>query len=199
MKLELLTHLLCLLRAAHWSHWTSHWQVQGDPFYGDHQMLAQIYEEIGEEIDTLAEKLVGEFGPMAVDPVEQAQHVAQLLEEHAHDDPIVRALSMEEHLQRELTVAYNRLKREDAMSLGLDDFIMGVANTHETFVYMLRQKTRLHKTAGRIAGSTVATITPTRIGTRALSVGPAGELKRADTARLLAALSPAQHQHMARG
>lgn len=199
MKQELLTHLLCLLRAAHWSHWTSHWQVQGDPFYGDHQMLGRIYEEIEDEIDTLAEKLVGEFGPAAVDPVEQAQHVAELLSAHADDNPIARALSLEESLQEEIADIYAQLKEHGGMSLGLDDFIMSVANAHETFVYLLRQKTRLHKTAGRIIGTTVANVTPTRVGTRALDVGPRGELARADTARLIASLAALPHQHLARG
>lgn len=176
MKLEILTHLLSLLRAAHWSHWTSHWQVQGDPFYGDHQMLSRIYEEIEDEIDTLAEKIVGEFGPAAVDPVAQARTTVQLLEELANEDPIARALAVEEMLQEQFALSYKHLKDENTMSLGLDDFIMSAANTHETFLYLLRQKTRMHKTAGampRIPGTTRALVVPTRVGTHAALPMPA--------------------------
>ena len=156
--MEILVALLAQLRAAHWSHWTSHWQTRGDPFYGDHQMFSKMYEGIEDEIDTLAEKLVGEFGPAAVDPVAQAHLMANMLEAHASDDPVQRALSVEEGLQDTFKHVYSELKDTGALSLGMDDFIMGAANTHDSFLYLLRQRTRLHKTAAllrRVADSTV--------------------------------------------
>ena len=60
--LPVLQLLLGALRGAHWSHWTSHWQVKGDNSYGDHQLISRIYEALIEEIDTLAEKIVGMYG-----------------------------------------------------------------------------------------------------------------------------------------
>lgn len=142
MKLEKLQHILGLLRAAHWAHWTSHWQVQGEPFYGDHLMLSRMYEAIEEEIDTLAEKIVGEFGAQAVDPVEQMHLAMQVLAEHENADPVVRSLSIEDYIQAELDVTYRQLKQGNMLSLGLDDFIMSIANAHETHLYLLRQKLR---------------------------------------------------------
>lgn len=142
MKLDKLTHILSILRAAHWAHWTSHWQVQGEPFYGDHLMLSRMYEAIEEEIDTLAEKIVGEFGAQAVDPVEQMHLAMQVLTEHENADPVVRSLSIEDYIQAELDVTYRQLKQGNMLSLGLDDFIMSIANAHETHLYLLRQKLR---------------------------------------------------------
>lgn len=144
MKLDRLLHLLSALRAAHWAHWTSHWQAQGTPFYGDHLMLARIYEAIEDEIDTLAEKVVGEFGYMSVSPVEQMQRALHIIEQHDNPDPIVRSLAIEDELQREIESVYRALKQADMLSLGLDDFIMGIANAHESHLYLLRQKLRTH-------------------------------------------------------
>lgn len=142
MKLDRLLHILCVLRAAHWAHWTSHWQARGAPFYGDHLMLARIYEAIETEIDTLAEKIVGEFGPASVSPVEQMQRALHILEQHDNPDPIVRSLAVEDELQREIEAVYRTLKHGDMLSLGLDDFIMSTANAHESHLYLLRQKLR---------------------------------------------------------
>jgi DNA-binding ferritin-like protein len=136
--------LLAVLRGAHWAHWTSHWQVQGETAYGDHLLMGKIYEGLIGEIDTLAEKIVGEYGPSAVSAVDQAQIMANKLlpiaEMHSANDPLVRALFIEETLQRVFKIIYNNLKKREAMSLGMDDFIMSTANQHETYLYLLRQR-----------------------------------------------------------
>lgn len=140
MKLDILLHILSMLRAAHWAHWTSHWQTRGLPFYGDHLMFSRIYEAIEEEIDALAEKIVGEFGPGAVHPVEQMQQALDILADFDDADPAKRSLSIEEALQKSLSESYRALKESDTLSLGLDDYIMSVANAHESFQYLLRQR-----------------------------------------------------------
>jgi len=145
-NLTTLQVLLALLRSAHWAHWTSHWQVKGESQYGDHQLLERIYTGLIEEIDTLAEKIVGMYGSSGVEPVEQAQLMANtilpLAEAHSENDPIRRALIVEEALQKCFYNIYNHLKEMKALSLGMDDFIMSIANEHETNLYLLRQRLR---------------------------------------------------------
>ena len=145
-SLTTLQVLLALLRSAHWAHWTSHWQVKGESQYGDHQLLERIYTGLIEEIDTLAEKIVGMYGSSGVQPVEQAQLMANtilpLAEAHSENDPIRRALIIEEALQKCFYNIYNHLKEMNALSLGMDDFIMSIANEHETNLYLLRQRLR---------------------------------------------------------
>lgn len=142
---QILSHMLAMLRSAYILHQTSHWQASGPMFYGDHEMLLRIYESVEDEIDTLAEKMVAKYGPLSVNPIEQAeiinQHV-QEMEQKSGGDPLMRAMLVEEDLQETFTNAYQHLKKANSMSLGMDDFIMGVANSHETNVYLLRQ--RLH-------------------------------------------------------
>lgn len=143
MKLEILQHVLALLRVIHLSHWTSHWQVKGTTFYGDHQLLDRLYNSLPEEIDTLAEKMVAEFGADAVDIEDQLPRfieVATPMKKEA--SPIQRALVYEELLQQELRKAYDALKSMEGLSLGLDDFIMSTANAHETNLYLMRQRLR---------------------------------------------------------
>ena len=143
-SLTILQVLLAMLRASHWSHWTSHWQVKGKSYYSDHELMERIYNSLVEEIDTLAEKIVSNYGSEAVETVEQAKimtnHLLPLMEAKAENDPIKRALIVEESLQMVLKKFYNMLKNLDCMSLGMDDFIMSIANAHETNLYLLRQR-----------------------------------------------------------
>jgi DNA-binding ferritin-like protein len=144
MALSTLQVLLAILRGAHWAHWTSHWQVKGESQYGDHLLLERIYQSLIEEIDTLAEKIVGTYGGRAVSPVDQAQLMANTIlpiaEVQAEDNPILRALIVEEALQVAFKNIYKALKEMDVLTLGMDDFIMSMANAHETNLYLLRQR-----------------------------------------------------------
>lgn len=138
---QLLSHLLAALRAAQQSHWTMHWQVQGTSFYGDHQMFERLYEGLGDEIDTLAEKMVAGFGEESVNLPEQMKWQAFLAYEWNKDDDLYyRALHIEQYLQKHFKQTYDALKRLDQMSLGLDDFLMSTANSHETNLYLLGQR-----------------------------------------------------------
>ena len=137
-----LTHLLAALRAVHWTHWTSHWQVKGNPSYGDHLLLERLYNAVTEEIDTLAEKCVAYFGPECVEPVSQANVMAEILQKHAVSDPILRSLRIEQVLQAMISETFNTLEKSGQLPLGLNDFLAATANAHETAIYLLQQRTR---------------------------------------------------------
>ena len=143
-NLAILQMLLAVLRGAHFAHWTSHWQVRGLNSYSDHELMERIYNTLIEEIDILAEKIVGTYGVKAVNAVEQAQlmanHLLPLAEAHSMNDPIRRALLIEEGLQVVFKNAYDMLKKQGGLTLGMDDFIMSMANNHETSLYLLRQR-----------------------------------------------------------
>lgn len=140
-KKALMQMLLAFLRAVHWSHWTAHWQVKGDPAYADHLLMERLYNSVEEEVDTLAEKIVGEFGSGAVDAVDQAKYMMQSLLSFSEKDPIKRSLRVEEMTQEIFKSVYDLLSNTNEMSLGLDDYIMSTANSHETNLYLLRQRT----------------------------------------------------------
>lgn len=149
-RLALLQLVLAHLRALQWVYQTVHWTAHGPHFYGDHRMLQRLYEgkgggpDLAEEIDSLGEKLVSYYGPTAVYAptiLEKAQfYVAKASE--TTQDPFV-ALSLLEHsLQGTIQRAW-RANQEagDRMSLGLDDYLMSLANERETAIYLLGRRT----------------------------------------------------------
>jgi len=141
---EQLTHLLAMLRAAHWIHWSDHWQVQGNAYYGDHLMLERIYTGMVDEIDTLAEKIVAVFGLEYVDPVSQASLmlalVNQICKMEGCSDQIVRSLTTERLVMDSLNRVFATLEANQALTIGMNDFLSATANAHETNVYLLQQR-----------------------------------------------------------
>ena len=141
---ESLKILLATLRSAHWVHWTGHWQAKSNCFYGDHLLLERVYTGIVEEIDTLAEKMVTVFGAGAVDPREQialANTVVDM-QSSGRQDPIERSLLVEENLQALLSSVFNYLENINKLPLGLNDYIAATANNHDTYLYLLRQRSK---------------------------------------------------------
>lgn len=105
--------------------------------------MERLYKSLEEEIDGLAEKLVSYYGAESVSAVQSIQFAEEFLDLYDGTPDIYRrALAQETHLQRALSRVYASLKEDDQMTLGLDDYIMSVANTHETHQYLLRQRIR---------------------------------------------------------
>lgn len=164
---SILQEFFGLLHALYWSHWTSHWQVQGNPFYGDHLLFERLYEGVTEEIDTLAEKMVARFGPSAVDVVDHFPVTQAWVERWStQDSPYKRALMAESDFQESARKVYDSIKEAGAMSLGLDDYLMAIANDHETHMYLLQQRLRtegvLNKTA-KVLDTVFVVIDPSEI------------------------------------
>lgn len=138
-----LSDLLATLRAVHFIHWTGHWQVKGNPYYGDHLLLQRLYEGLDNEIDTLAEKLVAMFGVEIVNPAQQSVRMNQIIQSLSTiQNPIMRSLNAEKKLMRLLEHTFKNLEKQNSLSLGMNDFIAATANAHETYIYLLQQRTR---------------------------------------------------------
>lgn len=138
-----LSKLLGMLRALKWNYWNSHWLVQGIPYYGDHTLFDRLYSEtIDKQIDTLAEKLVN-LGPELADSKLLRASFNEFLERHEDEsNPFKRGLAMEKEVMTFITKTYKDLKEKDLLSLGMDDFLMSIANDRETVIYLLTQRSR---------------------------------------------------------
>ena len=137
---DLLKEVLSLLRAQRWLFQTLHWQVEGKDYYEKHLLFQRLYEALDEEIDTLAEKLVGYFGSdvvSAADSMEKSQKWLAGWKDSG--DPIATALRAEKQLQALLRRTYDVMNQKKELSLGLDDFLMATASAHETHLYLLGQ------------------------------------------------------------
>jgi len=137
-----LTQILAQLRGLHWSHWNTHWKVKGNAYYGDHLLFDRMYTSVAEEIDTLGEKIVSFYGPEAITDEGTLAETQRFLSLYPGLDLHLRAYNLEVHLQRSLKKAYDGIKASGDMTLGIDDFLMALANSHETNIYLLRQRLR---------------------------------------------------------
>ena len=142
-----LVTMMSYIRAMHtWFHGAHH-VTGGTGFAGDHSSLySRIYEEIQDDFDDVAEKAVGLTGEGAACPLRIMQNAAKIISKYkspcdlSPDEIAEEGLSIVENYLSLLDKIYKMLKNKDALTLGLDDFIMGMANDYETFVYLLKQR-----------------------------------------------------------
>ncbi len=151
--------VLAHLRALQWLYWTTHWTSKGPNFYGDHLLLQRLYEgkdggpNINEEIDALGERMVAYLGPEYVNPLAINDKVQSALRNAtAASDPTgstlnvdpLKVLSMlERRLQGSIKKAWKANSAHEAsFSLGVDDFLMGLAKERDTAIYLLQQRLR---------------------------------------------------------
>jgi len=139
---DCLLDLLALLRAVQVIHQNAHWNVKGETYYGDHLLFQRLYEAVGAEIDTLAEKITAMFGSYCVSSSDQASRIESFVSDWEHTYPcyVTRSLYAEKQLQIIFKEAYDFLDECGTLSLGMDDFLMAAANAHETAIYLLQQR-----------------------------------------------------------
>lgn len=135
-----LCHILAALRAQYMMYQTAHWQTKGPAYYGNHLLFQRLYESVGGEIDAVAEKLVGYTGVTSVELPAQLILIQKYCSrwcqiENLHE----RGLQSEKDMQKLFKVTYDTLKAKGSLPLGLDDFLMATANSHETNAYLLQQ------------------------------------------------------------
>jgi len=137
---QLLRNLLAVLRAQYLSYQTSHWQVVGEAYYGNHLLFQRLYESVQEQIDGLAEKMVGYLGIEAVALSPQIEGIEKFTLQWAkvpcHHR---RGLLSERYCQETIKTAYDSIKAAGAMTLGLDDFLMATSNEHDSNQFLLQQ------------------------------------------------------------
>lgn len=139
--LPLFQDILAHLRALQWLAITSHWTSDGQSFYGDHLLLQRIYESINAPVDELGERMVAYFGSNSVYPRLINGKVCSLLKSVEGQERFAALLSLERCLQTALKLAWKANQASgEQMSLGIDDFLMGLANSQDTTAYLLMQR-----------------------------------------------------------
>ena len=138
---QALQGLLAILRGIQISGQEGHWRVKGANYYGDHLLLQRIYESVDKEIDGLGERIVAYAGPDFIDTSAVLEKALTLVKEWSKKrDPMAQALVAEESLQLAIKATYDALKASGNLSLGMDDFLMAMADAHDTNRYLLRQR-----------------------------------------------------------
>lgn len=140
-----LQRLLAYLRALRQVYHTTHWNVQGSNYYGDHLLFQRLYagEEgasLDDQIDGLGERMVRYFGSGTVDDNVILPMMQQIVSSHTEPEPIRRAYHMEQAAHKAIEDAYEALKATGHKTLGLDDFLMALADERDTVLYLLGQR-----------------------------------------------------------
>jgi DNA-binding ferritin-like protein len=139
------------LRGAAWLHQTHHWQTAGTSFYADHLLFDRLYNDSLPFVDRLAERLVGTYGPQFVAASEQAQILSNTLKEPPSSSGIAggtaegmvaASLAMELKLLSYLDSVYADMQAQNALSQGTDNLLQEIADKHEEFTYLLKQRSR---------------------------------------------------------
>ena len=152
--LPIMTDMLSVLLGQFLMYYQFHWRTDGVPFYGDHLLFDRLYSSIQSEIDALAEKIIGYNGANAINMVELNRMATDKIAKwmSSGSDFRVIALASETDMQKVFRESYDSLKAmQNGMTLGLDDFIMATANSHDTHGYLLQQRTSSNP--GGIMGS----------------------------------------------
>jgi DNA-binding ferritin-like protein len=126
---------------------SAHWISKGKSFYGDHLLFERIYGELVEEMDAYAEKVIALSSDEVVNPIEVLNIAAERLPKiikfdgnHDGSDLANYAVNSEKYVLSELEALYDMLKKEDKMTMGLDDMLMTMHNNHEGHIYLIRQR-----------------------------------------------------------
>ncbi len=138
---------LSLMKALQNYYQHAHWISKGEPYYGDHLLFEKLYGSLGEQIDALAEKMVGLGGDHFVCIKTIMSMTAKILSHLPFMDENTLGYELAESglkLEKMFLACtknlYNKMKEDGSLTLGFDDMLMSLYNEHEGNVYLLKQR-----------------------------------------------------------
>ena len=141
---------LAMSRALHLMYQHLHWITAGDSFYSDHLLYQKLYKKMTREIDEVAEKFVGLTGSDSACPIKTTRVCSELLssfyknfDTNSNANMLSAYALYLEIIFLELNNEFYKKLKEKEISLGLDDMIMSIHNSHEENVYLLKQKFKI--------------------------------------------------------
>lgn len=149
-----LSALLAVLRAAAMMHQTHHWQTLGSNFYGDHLLFERLYNESVGFIDQIAERAVGLAGGSLVSVTQQALLVQGIITSWSKSESsdlsaqlVSSSLEVETDVIRCVHAVITSLDSKGMLTDGTSNLLEGVADKHEEFLYLLKQRSTATKLA----------------------------------------------------
>ena len=125
----------------------AHWVTKDDEYYGDHLLYERLYNESNEEIDGFAEKVVPIAGEESVNPIITTKKVLDVLEKYTEADNnadnntlAALALNMERKVLESLEAAHESLEGSGGLTMGFEDMLQAMHNSHESHTYLLGQR-----------------------------------------------------------
>lgn len=131
--------LLPYLRALYQLYQHAHWKSEGENYYGDHLLFQRLYEDVQEEIDLVAEKIIGVSGETdAVNVGADVGDAAELAKTMLNGDDFV---SQSINAEKGLLELISQIMRGDTTD-GVEDMLQGIASKHEEHMYLLQQRSK---------------------------------------------------------
>lgn len=128
-------------------HQLHHWISKGDTFYADHQLFSRLYDAASGEIDSVAEKAVGLGSTSNVDISLRVSQLQKLVQGYGMTSTIPqptelakRSYLAEMNFIKVLDILINSMKENGTLTNGLDNMLQGIADGHESAVYLLKQR-----------------------------------------------------------
>lgn len=154
-----LAALLAYLKAEAWIHQAHHWQTRGDTYYGDHLLFERLYNDANGMVDSLAEKAVGTGNHLLVQPLLQGSFLLDVLKSLYGDAPVnppsdiypVLSLRAVLRLLAFEKLVYGVLEQKGQLTHGIDNMLQGIADKHEEFAYLLKQRCKARNASKRDA------------------------------------------------
>lgn len=147
---EIISAYIGFLRAYHlWMH-GAHNVTKGPGFAGDHvELYGKIYNEVQEAIDGVIEKGVGVYHDESIAcPIRITEDAILLLTEwespsgQAAERIADLALEYTKHLVKIGEGTAVTLDQMGALSYGTDNLLGDLVDTHESYLYLLQQRTK---------------------------------------------------------
>jgi DNA-binding ferritin-like protein len=144
-----LASLLAILRMGPFIHQTHHWQTRGKSYYADHLLFERLYNESQTFIDQVAERTVGLGDESLVCPVRQVLLISKLIPMFTSggslrpDEMVEISLRVESFIVSVIDKTMKALEASGSLTHGTSNLLEGAADLHETFVYLLQQRTKV--------------------------------------------------------
>lgn len=133
--------LLARLRALYLYYQTAHWQSKSPLFYGDHLLFDRLYNAVVAEVDAVAENAIAATQDVSVVNLNEslkliAATAVKLPTENKENATYFNAALM---LELDLLKFLEDAEKQD-FSLGTRNMLAGLAEAHQGYVYLLRQR-----------------------------------------------------------
>lgn len=143
--------LLARVNALKMFHHLAHWKTQGESYYSDHLLFERLYKETDAELDGVAEKAIGSTDDASfLNPTNWAAMTTNALSQWWPDgDKQINssmfpamALKAEKDFVSFVSEMKVSLEGADMLTDGIDNFLQGIADKHESHIYLLQQRIR---------------------------------------------------------
>ncbi|MGJ1204853.1 Dps family protein [Sphingobacterium lactis] len=117
----------------------AHWNIEGPDFHAQHLFFEELYNELAELIDEIAER-VRAIGHYAVGTLKEYLALTQLTEMKykKNDSQGYIAELLNDYESLIISLREDIQKVEDLEDAGTEDFLVGILEKHEKTAWMLR-------------------------------------------------------------